>query len=165
MVRGNGKSESIKKQSKGDLIDKLKDKLKATTEKDEDREREREHERSDVRFRKWIDKGIGIEQIKMDMKKKSYQISNKIVQSEERAATVKLQDLIKKFEGASLDWFRFRNQFVTEINKVDKPRKFSSENFIRLTIYYFVKFSVLFQNLFQSYFWDKIENLNGIVYC
>ena len=62
---------------------------------------------------------VKIEEMKMEMKKKGFEYSrDEIVKSDEKVS-VKLPKLkITKFEGTSLDWFRFWNQFETEIDQV-----------------------------------------------
>ena len=62
---------------------------------------------------------VKIEEMKMEMKKKDFEFSrDEIVKSEEKVY-VKLPKLkITKLEGTALDWFRFQNQFETEIDQV-----------------------------------------------
>ena len=61
-----------------------------------------------------------IEQMKMDLKKKTYEMIDTIVKCQERAVFVKLfKPTTTKFEGTLLDQFRFWNSFEIEIDKVD----------------------------------------------
>ena len=59
-----------------------------------------------------------IQEIELQVKSKEYEKRDKIV-NEERV-NVKLPKLvITKFDGTSLDWFRFWNQFESEIDKAE----------------------------------------------
>ena len=71
------------------------------------------------RFRRRMEEEVKIEEMKMEMKKKGFEFSrDEIVKSDEKVS-VKLPKLkITKFEGTALDWFRFWNQFETEIDQV-----------------------------------------------
>ena len=61
---------------------------------------------------------LRIQEMKLQMKSKEYEKRYKIV-NEERV-NVKLPKLvIKKFDGTSLDWFRFWNQFESVIGKAE----------------------------------------------
>ena len=66
-----------------------------------------------------MEEEVKIEEMKMEMKKKGFEFSrDEIVKSDEKVS-VKLPKLkITKFEGTALDWFRFWNQFETEIDQV-----------------------------------------------
>ena len=68
-----------------------------------------------------MEEEMKIEEMKMEMKKRGFEFSrNEIVKSDEKVS-VKLPKLkITKFEGTALDWFRFWNQFETEINQVQR---------------------------------------------
>ena len=72
-------------------------------------------------FRRRIEEVVKIEEMKMEMKEKSFEFSrDEIVKSDEKVH-VKLPKLkITKFEGTTLDRFRFWNQFQTEINQVQR---------------------------------------------
>ena len=71
------------------------------------------------RFRRRMEEEVKIEEMKMEMKKKGFEFSrDEIVKSDEKVS-VKLPKLkITKFEGTTLEWFRFWNQFETEIDQV-----------------------------------------------
>ena len=58
-----------------------------------------------------------IEQKKLEIQKKMYEIRGEIVH-EERYKSVKLPKLtIKKFEGTDIYWFRFWTQYETKIDR------------------------------------------------
>ena len=70
-------------------------------------------------FRRRIEEVVKIEEMKMEMKEKSFEFSrDEIVKSDEKVKLPKLK--ITKFEGTTLDRFRFWNQFQTEINQVQR---------------------------------------------
>ena len=62
-----------------------------------------------------MDVEVKIEEMKMEMKKKGFEFNRvETVKSDEKVS-VKLPKLkITKFEGTTMDWFRFWNQFKTE---------------------------------------------------
>ena len=66
------------------------------------------------RFSRRMEEEVKIEEMKMEMKKKGFEFSrDEIVKSDEKVS-VKLPKLkITKFEGTTLDFFRFWNQFET----------------------------------------------------
>ena len=67
-----------------------------------------------------VEEEMEIEQMKMDLKKKTYEMIDTIVKCQERAVFVKLfKPTTTKFEGTLLDQFRFWNSFEIEIDKVD----------------------------------------------
>ena len=101
-----------------DLIDKLKCELKVATEKYKDQKRQTEQEKNQESFRRRIEGEMEIE--KMDMNRKMYEIRVKFVQCEEGVAIIKLQRLkVTKYEGTTLGWFQFWNQFENEIVEAD----------------------------------------------
>ena len=63
-----------------------------------------------------MEEELKIEEMKLDMKKKN-EDKDIIVNSNIQVKLSKLA--ITKFEGTHLDWFRFWNQFETEIDKVE----------------------------------------------
>ena len=63
-----------------------------------------------------MEEGLKIEEMKLDMEKKN-EDKDIIVNSNIQIKLSKLA--ITKFEGTHLDWFRFWNQFETEIDKVE----------------------------------------------
>ena len=68
------------------------------------------------RFKRRMEEELKIEEMKLDMKKKN-EDKDIIVNSNIQVKLSKLA--ITKFEGTHLDWFRFWNQFETEIDKVE----------------------------------------------
>lgn len=78
--------------------------------------RKREEEKHEEMFKRRMEEELKIEEMKLQMKKKSEEkdiIVNRNIQ-------VKLPKLeLTKFEGTPLDWFRFWNQFETQIDKVE----------------------------------------------
>ena len=66
--------------------------MKVATEKDKDHKRQKEHGDIQQCFRRQIEEEI--EKIMMGMNRKTYKIREKFVQSEEKAAIVKLQKFI-----------------------------------------------------------------------
>ena len=78
-----------------------------------------------------MEEEVRIQEMKMEMKKKVFEFSrDEIVKSEEKVS-VKLPKLkITKFQGTTLDWFRFWNQFETKIDQfqISTISKFSYLN-------------------------------------
>ena len=68
--------------------------MKVATEKDKDHKRQKEHGDIQECFRGRIEEEMKIEKIMMGMNRKTYEIREKFVQSEEKAAIVKLQKFI-----------------------------------------------------------------------
>ena len=69
-------------------------------------------------FRRRCDEEMRLEEMKMEMRKKHVESEGKKSASESNK--VKLSKMvISKFGGTALDWFRFWNQFKTEIEKQD----------------------------------------------
>ena len=71
------------------------------------------------RFRRRMEEKVKIEEMKMEMEKKGFEFSRDEIEKSDEKVSVKLPKLKrKKFEGTALDWFRFWNQFETEIDQV-----------------------------------------------
>ena len=84
-------------------------------EKKEAEIRKKEDEMQEKRFKRRMEEELKIEEMKLEMKKKNEEKD----MTGNRNAQVKHPKLvITKFEGKSLDWFRFWNQFEQEIDKV-----------------------------------------------
>ena len=67
-------------------------------------------------FRKRMQEELKVQAIKLQMKSKEYEKRDIIVN--EKTVNVKLPKfIITKFDDTSLDWFRFWNQFESEIAK------------------------------------------------
>ena len=96
-----------------ELVDRLKGYLEDLREKKEAEIRKKEDKIQEEGFRRRIEEELKIEEMKLEMKKKNEDkdiIVNRNIQ-------VKLPKLvITKFEGTHLDWFRFWNQFETELH-------------------------------------------------
>ena len=85
--------------------------------KEEDLEKQKEEEKHEEKFRKRMEEDLQIEKKKLEIKKKSYEMREEIV-CEERYKNVKLPKLvIAKFKGTHIDWFRFWNQYESEIDR------------------------------------------------
>ena len=66
-----------------------------------------------------MEEEVKIEEMKMEMKKKGFKFNRDEILKSEKELSVKLPKLkIIKFDGTTLDWFRFWNQFETEIDQV-----------------------------------------------
>ena len=96
-----------------ELVDRLKGYLEDLREKKEAEIRKKEDKMQEEGFKRRIEEELKIEEMKLEMKKKNEDkdiIVNRNIQ-------VKLPKLvITKFEGTHLDWFRFWNQFETELH-------------------------------------------------
>ena len=101
------------------FVGKLKEELFIVSDREEAEVRRKEDLIQEERFRRRMEEEVKIEEMKMEMKKKGFEFSrDEIVKSDEKVS-VKLPKLkITKFEGTALDWFRFWNQFETEIDQV-----------------------------------------------
>ena len=100
-----------------EFVGKLKGELSIASNREEAEARWKEDLIQEERFRRRMEEEVKIEEMKMEMKKKGFEFSrDEIVKSDEKVS-VKLPKLkITKFEGIALDWFRFWNQFETEID-------------------------------------------------
>ena len=110
----NNTSEKMERYQ--ELVDRLKRCLQDLREKKETEIRKREDEMQEERFKTRMEEDLEIEEMKLEMKKKNE--DNDIILN--RNIQVKLPKLaITKFEDTNLAWFRFWNQFETEIDKVE----------------------------------------------
>ena len=106
MARFNGVVSELEKSVK-----RLNDGEQAKTRSKVDQEQEEN-------FRRRYEEDMWLEEMRMEMRKKYVDSEGKKSASESNK--VKLPKLvISKFEGTALDWFRFWNQFETEIDKQD----------------------------------------------
>ena len=130
MVAGDEEDEAVNVGGWCELLDKrlarfdgfvreLKEVLFIASEREKAEARRKEDLIQEERFRRRKEEEVKIEEVKMEMKKKGLEFSrDEIVKSDEKVS-VELPNLkITKFERASLDWFRFWNQFETEIDQV-----------------------------------------------
>ena len=99
-----------------ELVDQLKGCLEDSPENKEAEIRKKEDEMQEERFKRRMKEELKIEEMKLQMKKKN-EDKDIIVYRNIQVKPPKL--VITKFEGTHLDWFRFWNQFETEIDKVE----------------------------------------------
>ena len=97
----------------------MKEELSIASDSEEAESRRKEDLIQEERFRRRMEEEVRIQEMKMEMKKKVFEFSrDEIVKSEEKVS-VKLPKLkITKFQGTTLDWFRFWNQFETKIDQL-----------------------------------------------
>ena len=99
-----------------EVVDRLNMCLEDMREVKKEETRKRENEKQEEIFKRRMEEELKIEEMKLQMKKKGEEkdiIVNRNIQ-------VKLPKLeLTKFEGTPLDWFRFWNQFETQIDKVE----------------------------------------------
>ena len=84
-------------------------------EKKEAEIRKKEDEMQEKRFKRRMEEELKIEEMKLEMKKKN---EEKDMTGNSNAQVKHPKLVITKFEGKSLDWFRFWNQFEQEIDKI-----------------------------------------------
>ena len=111
------------------FVGKLKEELSTASDREEVEARSKEDLIQEEKLRRRIEEEVKIAEMKMEMKKKNgFEFSrDEIVKSVEKVS-VKLPKLkIANFEGTVLDWFRFWNQFETEIDQfqISPIKKFS----------------------------------------
>ena len=98
-------------------VGKLKNEVRASMKEEEDQEKVKEEEKHEEQFRRRMGKDLVIEKKRLEIQKKSYEMRGEIV-LEERYKNVKLLKLIvTKYEGVHIDWFRFWNQYESEIDR------------------------------------------------
>ena len=87
-------------------------------EGEEAKARYREDEEQEAVFKRRFEEEMRLEEMRLEMRKKYDREEGKDTVKE--SVKVKLPKLvISKFEGTALDWFRFWNQFETEVDKQD----------------------------------------------
>ena len=99
-----------------ELVDRLKGCLEDLRERKKPEIRKKEDAMQEERFKGRMEGELKIEETKLEMKKKN-ENQDIIVNGNIQVKLPKL--VITKFEGIHLDWFRFWNQFDTEIDKVE----------------------------------------------
>ena len=100
-----------------DVVDRLKSAISNVEKKEEAKAKREENIIQEEIFRR-MQEELKIQKMKLQMKSKEYEKRDEIV-NEERV-NVKLPKLvITKFDGTSLDWFRFWNQFESETDKAE----------------------------------------------
>ena len=102
-----------------DVVDRLKS---ATSNKEKKEEAKANCEENIIReqtFRRMMQEELKkIQEMKLQMKSKECEKRDKKV-NEERVNVQFPKLLITKFDGTSLDWFRFWNQFKSQIDKTE----------------------------------------------
>ena len=128
MVAGDTKVEAVNVGDWCELLDerlarfdgfvwKLKEEPSIASDREEAEARRKDLIQKE-RFRR-MEEEVKIEEMKMEMKKKGFEFSRDEIEKSDEKVSVKLPKLkITKFEGTALDWFRFWNQFETEIDQV-----------------------------------------------
>ena len=92
--------------------------MKQLNDGEQAKTRSKVDQKQEENFRKRYEEEMWLEEMRMEMRKKYVDSEGKKSASE--SSNVKLPKLvISKFEGTALDWFRFWNQFETEIDKQD----------------------------------------------
>ena len=116
-----------------DVVDRLKSAISNVEKKEEIKAKHEENIIQEEMFRRRMQEELKIQDMKLQMKSKEYEKRDNIV-NEERV-NVKLSKLvITKFDGTSLDWFRFWNQFESEIDKAEIGSASKSSNLKELLI-------------------------------
>ena len=83
---------------------------------EEAKSRRREDQEQEVEFRRKLEQEKQLEEMRMEMRK---QLEKKEGKKKEDSKAKLPKLFISKFEGTALDWFRFWNQFETEIDQQD----------------------------------------------
>ena len=100
------------------VVSELEKSVKRLNDGEQAKTRSKVDQEQEEHFRRRYDKEMRLEKMKMEMRKKYVESEGKKSASESNK--VKLPKMvISKFEGTALDWFRFWNQFGTEIDKQD----------------------------------------------
>ena len=101
-----------------DVLDRLKNEISNIEKKEEALVKHKEHIIQEEIFRRRMQEELKIQEMTLQMKSNEYKKTNKTVNQER--VNVKLNKLIiTKLDGTSLDWFRFWNQFESEIDKAE----------------------------------------------
>ena len=101
-------------------FDDTVDRLKSVISNVEKKEAKTKHEENihEEMFRRRMQDELKIQEMKLQMNSKEYEKRDKIV-NEERVNMKLPKLMITKFDGTSLDWFHFWNQFESEIDKTE----------------------------------------------
>ena len=98
------------------VVSELEKSVKQLNDGEQAKTRSKVDQEQEENFRKRYEEEMRLEEMRMEMRKKYVDSEGKKSASESNK--VKLPKLvISKFEGTALDWFRFWNQFETEIDK------------------------------------------------
>ena len=98
------------------VISSLERAIKLLADSAEAKSRRREDQEQEVEFRRKLEQEKQLEEMRMKMRKQFEKKEGK-KKEDPKAKLPKL--VISKFEGTALDWFRFWNQFETEIDQQD----------------------------------------------
>ena len=100
------------------VISELEKSVKRLNDGEQAKVRSKVDQDQEGNFRRRYEEEMRLEEMRMEMRKKYVDSEGKNSASESNK--VKIPKLvIAKFEGTALDWFRFWNQFETEIEKQD----------------------------------------------
>ena len=100
------------------VVSELEKSVKRLNDGEQAKTRSKVDQEQEENFRRRYEEEMRLEEMRMEMRKKYVDSEGKKSASESNK--VKLQKLvISKFEGSALGWFRFWNQFETEIDKQD----------------------------------------------
>ena len=98
------------------VILSLKRAMQLLADSEEAKSRRREDQEQEVEFRRKLEQEKQLEEMRMEMRKQFEKKEGK-KKEDPKAKLPKL--VISKFECTALDWFRFWNQFETEIDQQD----------------------------------------------
>ena len=100
------------------MVSELEKSVKQLNDGEQAKIRSKVDQEQEENFRRRYEEEMRLEEMRMEMRRKYVNSEEKKSASESNK--VKLPKLvILKFEGTALDWFRFWNQFETEIDKQD----------------------------------------------
>ena len=100
------------------VVSELEKSVKRLNDGEQAKTRSKVDQEQEENFRRRYEEEMRLEEMRMEMRNKYVDSEGKKSASESNK--VKLPKLvISKFEGTALDWFRFWNQFETEIDKQD----------------------------------------------
>ena len=101
-----------------DFVSKLEKSVKRLNDGEQAETRSKVDQEQEEIFRRRYERRLRLEEMRMEMRR--IYVDSEGKKSASESNKVKLPKLvISKFEGTALDWFRFWNQFETEIDKQD----------------------------------------------
>ena len=95
---------------------------------EEAKSRRREDQEQEVEFRRKLEQEKQLEEMRMEMRK---QLEKKEGKKKEDSKAKLPKLFISKFEGTALDWFRFWNQFETEIDQQHHIRTVTKYSYLK----------------------------------
>ena len=101
-----------------DVVGRLKSAISNVEKKEEIKAKHEENIIQEEMFRRRMQEELKIQEMKLQMKSKEYEKRDKIV-NEERVNVKLTKPVITKFDGTSLDWYCFWNQFESEIDRAE----------------------------------------------